>query len=60
MICNLSSKMVGAGQKDFSKTSCGGSENFDFKERLYVGWLNFLRGGYREFLEKIENYIIAV
>ena len=52
--------MVGAGEKDFSKTSCGGSENFDFKERLYVGWLNFLRGGYREFLEKIENYIIAV
>ena len=30
-----SSKIVETGEKNFSKKPCGGSENFNFKERLY-------------------------
>ena len=48
-------------QKSFSKTSCGGSEKFDFKEGLiWVMAGSVFERKYREFLEKIKNCLIAV
>ena len=38
MTFSSSSKMVReTGEKNFSKKSCGGSENFDLKEGLHYG-----------------------
>ena len=43
MVCTLSTKMVG-GEKNFTEKSCGGSGNFDFKERFYYGVTYFFEG----------------